>query len=546
MTRLLTRILSSVCFFSAIVSLPLFTASFAQAKDSTGTGGVYQTGPSNINYTDITTLNEFSQLVYRGRWAEIDVNNVLQEFARFKGTPHSPAMRDIWRDIMLSDFNGIKIKNSAQQTQLMAERIRILNRLGFFDEAVRLYQLASDRKPVPQDIALQGVEALALSGSADGACLEVTMATQYLKDDHWTQDGALCAAYFGNKELAKTLYDQANANAGSGFRTVYKLISSKSANKAIQVSIPPLWRTLLLAQNATVTSQALKEADGMTLAALANNHKVPLNIRITAALRGAEQGTVGADRLRGLYESKYPEDASLGGIVGTAEAGGNLGAAEYYSAARFTFEGNARSRIVKNALHRSTPVTHVKNHVYAWIVDKLTLQGNKIAWFAPEGYAAMIMTNRTDSGLMYYNVGHLEKTPFNYMNALIQNKPWAEADQLLWVAAMKKRYGKDADQKITEYMALVKAYDLENKLDLLPQPFEQDTSRNRNSVLYQSVKNGGKGLTLLNALNILADSKQLSAVQMPQFVDIIETMTKEGLFGERKKITLEFLIQNML
>ena len=537
--RLLTAfLLFSICF-----------PHYATAKESAplpSGPALYTDNPANIDYRDITGLSRFARMAYRNRWLGIDVRDVLVEFSRFKTSGSSPALRDAWHDMMLSDFDGLEIDHAQQQTDLMTARLHVLNKLGYFDEAVRLYQLAATKKPVASSLALEGVNALALSGSADGACLEISMASKYLVSDEWKQNEALCSVYFGDEARGDELYNEVSENAGSGFRTVYKLLKKKGG-KAIQANIPPLWRTLLLAQGATLPSASLKSADAETLASIASNPRVSVSMRLAAATRAANLGTVGSDRMRGLYEMQYPEDNGLQGIIATATAGGDQPHSAYYAAARFTFEGNARATIVKNGMHKVSPITGIRNHTYNWIVDKLTLQVNKLGWFAPQGYSLMTLTNRTASANMYYDVGNLGNTRFALIHALVTGEPWAAESRAAWEQGMQQYYKSKADSKVNDFMALANAYDLEEKLQLNgPPKKQQDLSVKRSSSLYESTRAGGKGLTLAAALNLLGQQPKLSSVQTPEFIDIIDVMTKQGLFVERKKITLEFLIQNML
>lgn len=549
----ITRNTSS--FWLLLVSLITFASSTQNAlaaksaspSSSSYVGAVYQAAPSSADLREITTLSDFTRMVYRDRWQGIEAEDVLKEFAKFKGAPNSPAMRIIWRDVLLGDFQGLEIDNAAQQTALMSERIRLLNRLGFFSEAVRLYQQASMKKPIPSSIVREGIDALALSGSADGACLEVTMATKYLAGDEWTQDAALCARYFGEVKQADELYQQAlkiKAPKG-GFKAVYNMLANGEA-KAINVGIPPLWRTLLLAKGASVPAETLKQADAMTLAALAANKHVSLGVRLAAANRAADKGTIDFDLLRKLYETKHPTEATITGLIEQAKAGAPLAPSDYYSVARFTFEGNARSTVVKNGLHALHPITNIKSQVYGWIIDKLTLQVDKIKWFAPEGYAIMATTNRLDSADMYYDAGNLKKSPFAIIQALLVGKPWLPEQRQEWEQAMNQRFGDKSAEKTQRMFLTAMAYDQEKKLALQMDPKVKNDISTSPSILKESINNGGKGLTLLEALNVLAGKNQLKEMSTGQFVDIVENMTKQGLFGERKKLALEFLIQTVL
>lgn len=537
------RLLSAFIFFSLIS--PAFASE--NAADTAFKGPSYTDGFNNsADYRNVTTLNDFTLLVYRDRWKDIRYSYVIEQLNQFKGAVFSPALRESWRDALLGDFAELRIRNGEEQNTLMAKRIELLNALGFFNEASRLYNEAAKIKPIPEIIATQGIQALALNGSADGACLEVYMAVQHLQSVELKKDKALCAVYFGETALAKTLYDEVKEDAGSGFKTVYHMLGKRDG-KAIRVTgIPALWRTLLLARGASITSEAMKDADAMTLASIASNKHVPLGIRLNAANRAADKGAFDSDQLRKLYEAKHPENKGLDGMIADAKEGKSLPQADYYSAARFTFGGQDRAIIVKNAMARIDPVTNVKTNVYSWIVDKLTLQVKSLSWFAPEGYAVLALTNRLPSATLYFNAGKMQNTRFAIVDALLQGNPWPKAQQEIWEKAMRKYYKNNADARIQQTLDLAIAYDMENKL-LLDIDSKAAANRAKNtSILRNSVRNGGRGLTLLTALNNVAETPKMSKIPSEQFIDIIDVMSKEGLFRERKKLTLEFLIQSML
>jgi hypothetical protein len=522
----------------------------ATEKASSGFAGAeFTPGDNNgANFLGITTVPEYERYDSANRWSTVRAADLLVELKKFKGIGGSPAMRNIWRDVLLSDFSGLKASGPAEQTALMAERLRILNRLGFFDEAVRLYQQAAMKRPIPEKIAIEAINAMALSGSADGACLETMMAAKNLKGKNWSQDAALCARYFGQDERAASIYDTIAKDSGSGFRAVYKALGSKGGG-VVQADIPALWRTLLLANGATVTSQSLRKADPMVFASLAESVHVPLNMRLVAASRAADAGTVGFDRLRKLYEAKHPTDTGVAAIIKQMEAGEELPQSDLYSAARFTFEGNARARIVDNALKSLRPRTNIKGHVFGWIVDKLTLQPDRIKWFAPHGYALMMATNRAASAKIYYDAGNLQHSPMAIIEALEEGKPWSPKQVEAWKYGMEERFGDHADSRINKSLTLLKAYDTDNKLALAGQNgVKNDVSAASASprFLKDSIQKGGRGLTLITALNRLGTAPQASQLSTDELAEMARVFAQQGLFGPRKKITLEILLQTVL
>lgn len=510
-------------------------------------GARFSTGvAADIDYRLVTTLGEFDRAVFRKRWSGLEATDIMAEFARFKGSGSSATLREIWRELLLSDFDGLDIDRGAQQAKFMAERLRLLNRLGFFDEAVRLYVAGArqNNAPIPDIVARRGVEAMAYAGSADGACLEVLMAAEHIKTDDWLRDAALCSSYMNQPDRARKFYKKVAKKSDDGFRVTYKLLRD-DVTEAIQSDIPPLWRCLLLANGATVTADALKGASGATLASLALSKKVPLSVRLLAASRGADLGTVGSDRLRKLYELKHKTETAVPDITARLNAGQKLPQSDIYAAARFTFRGNPRAQIVTKGLGALPYRMSSKAHVYGWIVDKLTLQAERIKWFAPRGYALMVMTNRAASADLYYKAGELNKTPIQLAHAIVEQSPWPYAAQKQWKEAAQKAGLSDA--RIKKSYQLARAFDVENKLTLRRNNslIETDAPKPA-SILQDSVKKGGKGLTLIAALNALAKKRDLTSLSTDEVSGIITTMGREGLFGERKKIALEILLQTML
>lgn len=528
--------------FSTFLFLPIQNASAANTADFAG--ATYSHAAAASNLLDVTTIPGFERYDSANRWQTVRALDLLAEMKKFQGVKGSPALRAIWHDVLLSDFSGLHA-NTAEQADLMAMRLSLLNKLGFFDEAVRLYQQAALKKPVAEKIAREAIDSFALSGSADGACLETMMAAQSLGGDDWTQDAALCARYFGQEERADELYNKVSDKAGGGFRAVYKMLGKNSA-RAIQAEIPPLWRALLLERGATLTRNALTKADPMELASIAQNKHVPLDVRLAAASRAADAGTVGMDRLRKLYEAKHDTDGAVSAIAAGVDADVAQKQSDLYAAARFTFEGNARARIVEAALNSMKPRTNVKSHVYGWIVDKLTLQPERITWFAPHGYALMMATNRADSAKIYYESGHLEDSTLSIIEALEEGKPWTMEQQNAWKSAMKERFGASGDKRIAASMGLLKAYDSENKLALADTKNTKNDASMPLSFLKDSVQKGGRGLTLVTALNRLASTSQANQLSTGELSEMAKVFAKEGLYGPRKKITLEILIQNVL
>ncbi len=536
--------LRALPLFILFTLLPLTALAVKEDAGEGFRGAAYRAEPVHaIDFRVVTTLGEFDRLVYRNRWRGIKAADVIAEFQKFNGVAGSPTLREIWRDVLLSDFEGLSVSGD-DQARLMAERLRLLNRLGFFDEAARLYVEAARKKPIAEIVAQQGIEAMALAGSADGACLETLMAVRHLKQESWIQNAALCAQYFGDNEQAEDYYKQVSSKAGSGFRAVYKMLRDDDM-QTIQPGIPPLWRALMLAKGAKLSPASLTKADAMTLASIAASRKVPLGTRLVAAGRGADAGTVGMERLRYLYERKHKTDALVADIRQNIDADKALPQSDFYAAARFTFEGKARMNIVTRAIDSMPARTSIKSHVYGWIVDKLTLQPpERLKSFAPQGYALMVTTNRRASADIYYNAGNLGKSPLSIVHALLEQKPWTPEEQKQWQQAMEKS-GRKKAQTRKAYL-VTKAFDVEQKLALNNASAIAVDAPKSVTLLQDSVRKGGKGLTLISALNHLGKAKKMSDISTDEVSDIITVLGRQAQFGERKKIALEILLQTVL
>lgn len=471
------------------------------------------------SYEKITTVPPFERYDSAQRWQGVSASAVISELKKFKTIQGSPALRRIWQDVLLSDFSNITFKQPSEQIDLMAMRLQILNRLGFFDEAVRLYQQAAMLKPIPEKIAIEAIEAMALSGSVDGACLETMMAGRYLAGTRWEQDSELCKGYFDGKRTGRV----------------------------IKASLSPLTRAVLLATGSTLSGTALRQADPMFLASIAANKHISLESRLSAASRAADAGTIGFDRLRKLYETKHTSDQAVASIMQEVEADETISQSDLYAAARFTFEGNARAKIVDQAITQLSPATHVKSHVYGWIVDKLTLQPDRIKWFAPRGYVLMMATNRADSAKIYYKEGSLSHTTLEIIEVLERGQPWSETDQTTWKKAMEQRFGKTkGTTKATHLLNALYAYDTEGKIGIRLTAKNNNDSTIKLNFLRESIQSGGRGLTLLTGLNRLGSVPRMAQLSTEETNEIMTFFAKEGLFGPRKKIMLEILLQTVL
>jgi hypothetical protein len=527
-----------------------------------------QTNPQSggsYDYRTITVLPEFERYSSKGRWQGNSATTLLQGLQNFQGTRGSSALRQIWRHILLSDFKGLNMdgkSDNLQQVAVFSERLKLLNDLGYFDESVRLYQAAdTDRNPIPETVAREGVDGMALAGSADGACLEVNLILGSLRGSNWLQDGALCAAYFGQKGKAAALYNVVKDDSGSGFRAIYKMLNQNSVGSSIQVGIPPLWRTLLLAKGASVGVNSLNKVAPADLASIAVNRHVPFGMRLNAGMRAAQAGTLSSDQLRKLYDEQgTPNDAELASLRERIKGGEILSRQKMYQAARFTWAGNDRAQIVEKALKSLPNINSSLGEVYQWIMVKLTLQKDAIAWFAPTGYVALRVGNRGDAKF-YYEYGDLSHHYVSFISLFDTTDNASQSFFTKWRKDIKKRFPKDALWRIDTAMVIAhmigvpesmtdasvstgatktKHKPQESKPILPPSVTQKDLQP-----FQQAVAHGERGNSVVAALSLFAQSpwRQLE----PSFMDFLFSgLKKVGAKGESAKIGLEIAMQTVI
>lgn len=519
----------------------------------------------HYDYREVTTLPEFERYSSKDRWKGNSATALLQSMKEFRGVRGSTALRQMWRHLLLADFKGLVIDSkepNIQQVALFTQRLRVLNDLGYFDEAVRLYQVAdNDGQPIPSPVAAQAIESMALAGSADAACLEVNLALGSLRSKDWLQDGALCAAYFGQAKKADALYKVVADDAGDGFRTIFKMLRDNNANSRVQINIPPLWRTLLLAKGAGVGFDSLKKLTPSDLASIAVNRHVPFGTRLAAGEKAALAGSISSDQLRKLYDEQgKPDDAQLNSMLQQIKDGTMLSRARMYQAARFIFTGNDRATIVQKAVKSLPNVNSSLGGVYHWIIVKLTLQKDAIAWFAPTGYVVLTGGNRGDAKY-YYEYGKLDGHYVSFLRLFHDNKYGNEEFFIKWRKDITKTFPKDALWRIDTGMAIARMLGVSDEtLTGVPVGTGQTTSappkRATDSVtdfqndsayasFQQAVAAHERGNGVVAALNLYA-SRPWRQFQPSFFSTIFSGLNKIGAKGENLKISVEIAMQTVI
>lgn len=519
----------------------------------------------HYDYRNVTTLPEFERYSSKDRWKGNTASALLKSMKEFHGVRGSTSLRQMWRHILLSDFKGLNIDSkepNTQQVALFTQRLKLLNALGYFDEAVRLYQIAdNDGQAIPAPVAAQAVESMALAGSADGACLEVNLALGSLRSKEWLQDGALCAAYFGQANKADALYNIVEKDAGDGFDTIFKMLRNNNTNGRVQIDIPPLWRTLLLAKGAGVGFDSLKNLTPADLASIAVNRHVPFGTRLAAGEKAAAVGSLGSDQLRKLYDEQgKPDDAQLNGMLQQIKDGTMLSRARMYQAARFIFAGNDRATIVQKAIKSLPNVNSSLGGVYHWIIVKLTLQKDAIAWFAPTGYVVLTGGNRGDAKY-YYEYGKLDGHYVSFLRLFHDINYGTPEYFIKWRKDITKTFPKDALWRIDTGMAIARMLGVSDEtLTGTPVVKGQNTpatpKRATDSVtdfehdsayasFQQAVAAHERGNGVVAALNLYA-SRPWRKFDPSFFSTIFSGLNKIGAKGENLKISIEIAMQTVI
>lgn len=519
----------------------------------------------NYDYRSVTTLPEFERYSSKDRWKGNSATALLKSMKEFHGVRGSTALRTMWRHILLSDFKGLEFDSkepNVQQVALFTQRLKVLNALGYFDEAVRLYQIAdTNDQPIPASVTEQAIESMALAGSADGACLEVNLALGSLRSSEWLQDGALCAAYFGQTNKADALYKVVENDAGDGFRTIFRMLRDNNTNGRVQIDIPPLWRTLLLAKGAGVGFDSLKKLTPSDLASIAVNRHVPFGTRLAAGEKAAAAGSISSDQLRKLYDEQgKPDDAQLNSMLQQIKDGTGLSRARTYQAARFIFAGNDRATIVQKAIKSLPNVNSSLGGVYHWIIVKLTLQKDAIAWFAPTGYVVLTGGNRGDAKY-YYEYGKLDGHYVSFLRLFHDIKYGTPEFFIKWRKDIAKTFPKDGLWRIDTGMAIARMLGVSDET-LTGTPvvkgkngpatpkratdsvtdFEHDSAY---ASFQQAVDKHERGNGVVAALNLYA-SRPWRQFSPSFFSTIFSGLNKIGAKGENLKISIEIAMQTVI
>jgi GH35 family endo-1,4-beta-xylanase len=144
---------------------------------------------------------------------------------------------------------------------------------------------------------------------------------------------------------------------------------------------------------------------------------------------------------------------------------------------------------------------------------------------------------------MYYETGKLDQSSLSVVYAILEQKPWTKDNQKAWQNAMDSAGKKD---KVGKAYNVAKAFDQEDKLALNENAIIKTDESKSTGILQDSIRKGGRGLTLVAALNRLASVKQMNQLSTSEVSEIIADLGKQGQFGERKKIALEILLQIVL
>jgi hypothetical protein len=132
------------------------------------------------------------------------------------------SVQQIKRDMLISTYDLRKVKNDipAEENSLLAVRLQKLAQLGYWDDALKLYNQAVEAPEENESLAQIGVTLTFLEKGLSTACLDAKALNSSFSGDFWDQMEAVCNAelygdkpistQFGDSAIIKALYFEPN------------------------------------------------------------------------------------------------------------------------------------------------------------------------------------------------------------------------------------------------------------------------------------------------------------------------------------------------
>lgn len=521
---------------------------------------VAQTNASSADvddYNKITLIPRY-RIITQNRWANTPATDIITALNALKTSPRSAVLRSYWQELAMGNFDRVSFSSPRQQQQidLFAARLNTLIKLGDFGGATRLYQ-AIDTSHIPEQVARLGVEAMSLAGQTEAACLEVSLIAQNIQTPEWLENRTMCAVYEGDPQTARSLINTMVAQktpVSATFKTLMGQLAQGKMTRGVRNTDPALWQSIAVSLGAGLPN--LSAASGQNLAFLAQHPKVPLATRTIAADRATALGYMNPDLLKHLFEENqfnYSE-ADANAVRSAIDAGKALPNVRIYAAARKTFTGNARAKLIEGSIkHMAGPNDP---RVLAWItlIDKLSLQPQNMPWFAPRAYAVLAMTGRQIVADLYESkTGNVvASSTVGIMRGFTHPDAWQAANLQRWQQAMVQKFGaKAAQPRIERVLHIVTSHGSQAAKDILLQNMKStgkllsNNPTNVTPLWVNAAKKGQRGLALAYALKAL-DNNSSSLLDSQQLEEMLTSFHKGNLWVEQDKISLAITLENVL
>ncbi len=492
---------------------------------------------SKGKYYKTSLLLDYDPKLTKDMWRRTQADELIAELKKFKTVNGSPALRELWRQALLGGFDGISLGSNKKQKDidLITTRMDTMIKLGLFHDVIRLYHAISE-SPIPEDIALRAIDAMSMAGMVDGACLEVKLAAQSIRSQKWLKKYALCATYFDEKQSAKSVHQYIKDNFAEDkiYLENYKLLGSQNGSFSIDIDQAPFIRALFLARGGYINASSLKDASPEDLAWIALSPDMTLKMRIMAAEKAVEIGSIGADALPYIYEKNVLTQGEIeqnrkqiinGGVVETNHA---------FNVTSQTYAPNIRAQLLRQILSKSKYKPSIKNRIWRPFISKLSQQIDLIPDFAPIGYVIAIWQD--DYGAIKLFRPHVENLSALEKISELSLPNDEEINHL--INYIKKQHPNSYQIRQNRLFSALKAIKLIKDSTIDPQTLNKWQKNELNT-------SSNQGIMFLQGLHALSQKKP--GLTPPKNIhNIVKKYHKNHFFSEIRKIILEIMVQTVL
>ncbi len=326
----------------------------------------------------------------------------------------SPAMHDLARRLLMSNATPPEGAAGANLTLLRVER---LVALGDTKDAAALMALLPERE-VDGAAARLGLDAMLLSGDADGACTWAEALIRQLPDEAYLQQALIfCQARAGRANEAMLGLDLMREQGQEPDTTFVALVEAVAAGQGDEVELPENPDALHLAM-LQAAGQALPPALAASgrpevLALLTKDPKLEAATRIDAAERGLALGIVPPETVIQLYLDMPTQPGELEAALQLPDAGyGAQMRAVLYQAAARSAQPAPRAQLLERALQLAR---RQGRYLASVAVNRALLMDlaprPEIAWLAEEAARALYAAGRYEQATAWIDLARTSNEP---------------------------------------------------------------------------------------------------------------------------------------